>query len=391
MSKNDENKKLVPELRFKGFTDPWEQRKLSEIAETYSGGTPTVGKTEYYGGSIPFIRSAEINSDSTELYLTKEGLGNSSARMVAKGDILYALYGATSGEVGISKVEGAINQAVLAILPISKVKREYLLQWLLKSKKAIISTYLQGGQGNLSGQIIKGLEVDLPSDAEQQRIGQMLQLLDEVITLHQRKLDLLKQKKQFFLQAILSQQLRFKEFAAPWEQRKLGQLASRVSERLVKSTLPRVEYEDIISGSGELNKATSELGQEKEGIHFQYEDILYGKLRPYLHNWLHATFEGVAVGDFWVLRAKDVEPAFLYRLISGNQFDSLANISSGSKMPRADWSLVSQANFAVPLDRDEQRSIGKLFKVLDNLIVLHRKRMLLLEQLKAFHLQNLFV
>lgn len=87
----------IPEIRFPGFTDPWEQRKLGEVSESYSGGTPSVGVKEYYGGKIPFIRSAEINSEITELFLTEEGLKNSSARLVGVGDILYALYGATSG------------------------------------------------------------------------------------------------------------------------------------------------------------------------------------------------------------------------------------------------------------------------------------------------------
>ena len=76
-----QNGESVPEIRFNGFTDSWEQRKLGEISNSYSGGTPTAGKAEYYGGNIPFIRSAEVNSDSTELFLTEEGLKNSSAKM----------------------------------------------------------------------------------------------------------------------------------------------------------------------------------------------------------------------------------------------------------------------------------------------------------------------
>ena len=107
----------TPAVRFKGFTKDWEQRKLGDITVSYSGGTPTAGHTEYYGGAIPFIRSGEISKKQTELFITESGLKNSSAAMVNKGDILYALYGATSGEVSISKIKGAINQAILAILP----------------------------------------------------------------------------------------------------------------------------------------------------------------------------------------------------------------------------------------------------------------------------------
>lgn len=107
----------TPAVRFIGFAEDWEQRKLGEVSESYSGGTPSVGVKEYYGGQIPFIRSAEINSEITELSLTEGGLKNSSARLVDVGDILYALYGATSGEVGRARLKGAINQAILAIKP----------------------------------------------------------------------------------------------------------------------------------------------------------------------------------------------------------------------------------------------------------------------------------
>ena len=186
------NKRKVPKIRFKGFYDDWEQRKLADVSESYSGGTPSVDNKSYYGGSIPFIRSAEINSESTELFLTEEGLSYSSARMVSKGDILYALYGATSGEAGRSHINGAINQAILAILPHDGYDSEFLMQWFRKSKQNIIDVYLQGGQGNLSGAIVKALEVNFPSLAEQRQIGNYFQSLDYLITLHQRKLELLK-------------------------------------------------------------------------------------------------------------------------------------------------------------------------------------------------------
>lgn len=192
--------KNVPELRFPGFTDPWEQRKLGEVTTSYSGGTPTVGVKEYYDGQIPFIRSAEINSESTELFISEKGLNGSSARLVSKGDILYALYGATSGEVGRARLEGAINQAILAIKPMDNYDAEYLSQWLRKSKHNIVETYLQGGQGNLSGAIVKELVVDFPSYNEQQIIGQYFANLDHLITLHQRQYDYWKEFKAGCLQ-----------------------------------------------------------------------------------------------------------------------------------------------------------------------------------------------
>ena len=195
-----QNGSRVPEIRFDGFTDDWEQRKLGDVSESYSGGTPSVENKSYYGGSIPFIRSAEINSESTELFLTEEGLTNSSARMVYKGDILYALYGATSGETGRSRINGAINQAILAILPHDGYDSEFLMQWLRKSKQNITDVYLQGGQGNLSGAIVKALDVNFPSLAEQWQIGNYFQSIDHLITLHQQKCDDLKNLKKYMLQ-----------------------------------------------------------------------------------------------------------------------------------------------------------------------------------------------
>ena len=184
------------------------------MSESYSGGTPSVGVKEYYGGQIPFIRSAEINSEITELFLTEEGLKNSSARLVAVGDILYALYGATSGEVGRARLKGAINQAILAIKPHTDYDSEYLAQWLRKSKHSIIETYLQGGQGNLSGTIVKELSVDFPSLKEQKAIGDFFRQLDNLITLHQREFAFLCKEKS----------KKFRYIKNAWEQRELGEV-----------------------------------------------------------------------------------------------------------------------------------------------------------------------
>lgn len=189
----------VPEIRFAGFTDPWEQRKLGDVTDSFSGGTPDGSHASYYGGSIPFIRSAEINSDKTELFLTEKGLDNSSAKIVERGTVLYALYGATSGEVGIAAIKGAINQAILALSPHTGNDPLFLASWLRREKARIVDTYLQGGQGNLSGSIVKELSFALPQQKEQQVIGSFFSRLDSLITLHQRKLELLQNIKKSLL------------------------------------------------------------------------------------------------------------------------------------------------------------------------------------------------
>ncbi|MEO5386810.1 type I restriction endonuclease [Bifidobacterium bifidum] len=138
--------------------------------------------------------------------------------------------------------------------------------------------------------------------------------------------------------------------------------------------LPQVEYEDIVSGEGTLNKDLRDKEGGKTGIKFYAGDVLYGKLRPYLMNWLYPQFNGVAVGDFWVLRATECDSSFLYRLVQTDSFQRLANVSSGSKMPRADWNLISQSFFAVPADYAEQRVIAKSLAELDDLITLHQRK-----------------
>ena len=184
--------------------------------------------------------------------------------------------------------------------------------------------------------------------------------------------------------------VRFKGFTDAWELRKFESIAARASSISADPTLPRVEYEDIISGIGLLNKDVKLKGISKPGIVFNQGDILYGKLRPYLHNWFLPSFSGLAVGDFWVLQPKDADSSFLFRLIQGQQFDDVANQSIGTKMPRADWNLVSKTLFFVPTSIDEQALIGRYFRSIDNLITLHQRKLDKMNELKKAFLNLIF-
>ena len=158
----------------------WKSIRLGDECVFFSGGTPKSTDSSYYGGSIPFIRSGEIHGEKTELFLTEAGLQNSSAKMVSKGDLLIALYGATSGEVDISKIDGAINQAILCIRPYD-MSKQYLRYLLEDSKDDIINTYLQGGQGNLSAEIIKNLRVDMSDSTAQSSVVEFLSMIERRI------------------------------------------------------------------------------------------------------------------------------------------------------------------------------------------------------------------
>ena len=188
MTKDNKNKVLnVPTLRFPEFSGEWEKCKLGEICKFFSGGTPSTSNKEYYNGDIPFIRSGEIHFGFTELKISKEGLNNSSAKIIKKGDLLLALYGATSGDIAISKIEGAINQAILCIR--TKYDKVFLKSAWEKHSNKILKAYLQGGQGNLSADIIKKIKFSFPLIDEQIKLSTFISLIDERIQTQKKIID----------------------------------------------------------------------------------------------------------------------------------------------------------------------------------------------------------
>ncbi|WP_234420705.1 restriction endonuclease subunit S [Pediococcus pentosaceus] len=398
MAKIDDSvKKKVPELRFKGFTDEWEERKLGAIADSFSGGTPTAGKAEYYGGEIPFIRSGEISSDSTELFITDAGLNNSSAKMVGIGDILYALYGATSGETSISRINGAINQAILAIRPTKGDDPYIIVQWLKKQKEIIISTYLQGGQGNLSGSIVKDLLITLPKNKDEQaKVGSFFKQLDQTITLHQRKLDLLKEQKKGYLQKMFPKngakvpELRFAGFADAWEQRKLGEEAQLTMGQSPNSENYTKNPDDyiLVQGNADMKNGrvvprvwTTQITKKAEK-----SDLILS---------VRAPVGDIGKTDYDVVLGRGVAA------IKGNEFifQQLGKMkltgywtrySTGSTFESINSNDIKDAKIMVPVE-EEQQKIGSFFQQLDHLITLHQRKLDLLKEQKKGFLQKMFV
>ncbi|EAE7781306.1 restriction endonuclease subunit S [Listeria monocytogenes] len=184
--------------------------------------------------------------------------------------------------------------------------------------------------------------------------------------------------------------IRFKGFSEAWEQRKFIEIINRLSKASNSSILPKVEYEDIIAEEGRLNKDISNKFDSRKGILFQPKNILYGKLRPYLKNWLYPDFKGVAVGDFWVFEAIEATPRFIYNLIQSDSYQKVANDTAGTKMPRSDWTKVSNSSFFIPKESSEQKRIGTFFKQLDDTIALHQRKLDTLKQMKKGLLQQMF-
>ena len=382
-------------------TPTWEQRKISELAEkTYGGGTPTTSNEAFWNGNIPWIQSSDIVDGKLmgvepRKYITQTGLNNSATQLVPKDSI------AIITRVGVGK---------LAYMPFSYSTSQDFLSLSKLNTEPFFTVYacykkLQSELNTVQGTSIKGITKDellaktisVPVYSEQKQIGSFFTQLDTLITLHQRKYEKLVNIKKSMLDKMFPQngasvpEIRFKGFTDPWEQRKFEEIAVRSSVMSDKKGLPRVEYEDIISGAGRLNKDIKLKESEKVGIVFHKGDVLYGKLRPYLQNWLLASFNGLAVGDFWVLQPQNTDSSFLYRLVQSQQFDEVANQSTGTKMPRADWKLVSKTKFAMPHSVDEQAAIGAYFEHLDTLITLHQRKLEKLQNIKKSCLEKMFV
>ena len=182
-----------PEIRFKGFTDAWEQHKLGDHSEIVAGGTPNTGHPEYWNPKeIPWMSSGEINNKviySTDNMISKIGFSNSSAKWVKEKSVLIALagQGKTRGTVAISEIPLTTNQSIAAIQPDSFLYYKFLFQNLEERYNELREVSSgDGTRGGLNKQIISDLEVLAPEIQEQIKIGDFLCGIDTLITLHQR-------------------------------------------------------------------------------------------------------------------------------------------------------------------------------------------------------------
>ncbi|MGY6560718.1 MAG: restriction endonuclease subunit S [Luteibaculaceae bacterium] len=410
----------TPKLRFPEFTQAWEIKKLGEVATFYSGGTPLTSKKQYFNGNIPFIRSGEINSKNTEQFITEEGLKNSSAKMVKVGDILYALYGATSGEVGISKINGAINQAVLCI---KSSQNSYYIYSVLKFKKEIIiKTFLQGGQGNLSAEIVKNISISFPTLPEQTKIAQFLTAVDEKLQALKKKKELLEAYKKGAMQRIFSQQLRFKDENGndfpDWEKKKLGEVFSfkvtnsfsrenlnykygqiknihygdihtkfkilfDVSKEVVPFVNPEISISRISTDNyckegdvifADASEDLNDVGKSIEIVNLGSEKVLAG---------LHTILARPETGFFCI--------GFLGYLFSSNNIRTqIQKESQGSKVLSISVGRLSSINIAVP-SIPEQTKIANFLSALDEKINVQSRLIASITQWKKGLLQQMFV
>ncbi|AXY35667.1 restriction endonuclease subunit S [Yersinia pseudotuberculosis] len=368
----------VPEIRFKGFSGEWYEVALSSVIDIRSGkdykhlgkgNIPVYGT----GGYMLSVDSALSNDD--------DAIGIGRKGTIDKPCILRAPF-------------WTVDTLFYAV-PFPGFNLDFLfcLFQKIEWKKHDEST----GVPSLSKIAINNVSVYATNELEQTAIGNYFQKLDSLINQHQQKHDKLSsikkamQEKMFPKQGETMPEIRFKGFSGEWQQREFSDIATRVSTHHQSTCLPCVEYEDIVAGKGRFNKDIHQKKTFKAGLKFEADDVLFGKLRPYLKNWFLADFEGLAIGDFWVLRANNVASTFLFSLIQTNKFELISNLSAGSKMPRSDWGLVSSSCFFVPKNISESYEIGNYFQKLDALINQHQQQIAKLNNIKQACLSKMFV
>lgn len=419
-----QEKKYIPELRFPEFKNDgeWILETIGTIADTFSGGTPTVGNREYYGGDIPFIRSGEISNDKTELFITESGLSNSSAKMVDKGTILYAMYGATSGEVAISKISGAINQAILAIIPRKQeYNSRYIYHYLKHNKQYILSKYLQGGQGNLSANIINNLPIYLPCDSEgkvsikeQQKIADCLSSLDEYINVAKQKVDQLKEHKKGLMQRLFltkgktTPEFRFSEFLydGEWDSCPVAKIFDRVTRKnkgRSQNVLTISSRYGLVSQFEYFNRnvAAADLANYyliEEG------DFAYNKSRsqgyPYgVIRSLKSCKEGVVSPIYLCFRLKDYakhnNDYFEYLFDSDVMSSEIGKVAQEGARNHGLLNIPTDNFFniifvVIPPSKEEQDKIALCLSSLNKLILAYEKSVSIMEQHKKALMHQLF-
>ncbi|MGF1944493.1 restriction endonuclease subunit S [Enterococcus casseliflavus] len=319
-----------------------------------------------------------------------------AGKELRKGQVLFTTEAPMGNVAQVPDNNGYIlSQRTIAFKVVTSKVTDDFLAVVLRSSNTIneLKAMASGGTAKgVSQKTLSELNVIVPVEIDEQtKIATFFQQLDHTITLHQRKVEQLKQLKKAYLEKIFSQQVRFSGFTENWEQRKFNELVFRLNKSTDSDRLPKVEFEDITAGEGRLNKDVSQKFDNRKGIEFLPNDILYGKLRPYLKNWLKASFHGVALGDFWVFRVNDNDSDFIYALIQADKYQRAANDTAGTKMPRSDWKKVSKTEFVVPRNIEEQQQIGTFFQQLDHFITLHQRKLDSLNKIKKFYLQNMFI
>ena len=357
----------------------------------FSGGTPNSTDAALYNGTIPFIRSAEIDASETALYLSEKGLMSSSAKLVKVGDLLLAMYGANSGEVAISRMNGAINQAILCIRSTS-LQPALIKYCLERDKTKITSRYLQGGQGNLSAEIIKELMFYFPQKCEQDKISRFISTIEERIAAQRRLVELLKKHKQGLLQSLFVNKngkikLRFNEFKDSWREYQISDLFE-VTRGYV---LPTKETKNECDEKYRFPVYSSQT--KDEGLMGYYFKFLYENAITWTTDGANAGTVHYRHGPFYCTNVCGVllnDSGYANKCI-GEILNSVAkHYVSYVGNPKLMNNVMSEIRITIPSIREQQK-IATLLTWIDSRISQSEKALIKTESIKNGLLQQLFV
>jgi type I restriction enzyme S subunit len=379
----------APAIRFKGFSDAWEQRKLGDIADIVGGGTPSTGNQSYWDGDIDWYAPAEIAdqiyANLSQKKITSLGYENSSAKMLPPGTVLFTSR-AGIGKTAILTRKGCTNQGFQSIVP----HRGELDSYFIFSRTGELKRYGElVGAGStfveVSGKQMAVMELMMPPTMrEQQTIGGFFQQLDHLITLHQRKFEKLTNVKKSMLEKMFPQngssypEIRFKGFTDPWEQRKLGELVDVCSGRdykhLSEGTIP------VYGTGGYMLSVNDALSYDRDAIGIGRKGTID---RPYI---LKAPFWTVDTLFYAIPREKaDLNFAFdIFQNIDWKKKDESTGVPSLSKTAINDIDVLAPKH-------GEQQTIGQFFAAIDHLITLHQRELEKLQNIKKSMLEKMFV
>lgn len=372
---------MVPQLRFPGFVDEWDEIAFDEALVSLPTKKHQVFTTEFQkAGTFPVIDQgadfiAGFSDDASKVY--------SDVPIIAFGDhttiLKYVDFPFVVGADGVKLIKPKAWNAQFAYYALSAYPVEQ------EGYKRHFST-------------LRERDISAPSIPEQQKIADFLGTVDAKLDALRQKKSGLEAFKSGLMKRLFSQELRFTrddgtEFPE-WDQVSFAEIAERSSDKLdprnVHEGMPVIDLENIESGTGRIIHAG--LSDESASLKsvFRTGEVLFGKLRPYLRKFAQPAFEGCCSSEIWVLRGKRVSNDFLFHLIQNSRFMELAAISSGSKMPRADWSIISSAEFDVP-HPDEQRKIADALSAMDAKIAAVANQITHMETFKKGLLQQMFV